>query len=390
MAVKKNEGRSEISDILKKYSKAGLKAGTFDDVVDEVKGLTTGNMSIDHSVGVDGLPVGRIIEAYGPTSSGKTTLALQTAAALQQKIILEDSTDRILYIDYEHTLDVDYCASLGLDLLHDSVIVTQPRSLEKGANLARELVGTGHIRLVIWDSVAEAQPESTLEIDTGQVQVAAQARVMGQFLGQIVDSLFVNDCTLILINHMKESIPTGYVRVTTKTTNGGFAPKFYSSVRIEFAPISTSKGKRYNALTNEMEEVSVATETKVTMVKNKVGTPKKSCVVKVRYGKGFDNFWSALQVLLSHNKVTKTGAWYYFSKTPELLLPGLPESAGKPGAFQGEDKLLQYADGHNEWRQLVIDYAVDLIKISSENAPSVVETDEDDDDPFNLGKVDFR
>lgn len=382
--------RTAISDILKKFAKDGLDAGTFDDVVSEVSGLTTGNLSIDHITGVEGIPEGRIIETYGPTSSGKSTLSLQTAAELQKRIISENSDDRILYIDYEHTLDPEYCAALGLDLNHSSVIVTQPRSLEKGANLARQLVDTGKVRLVIWDSVAEAQPESTLDIDTGQVQVAAQARAMGQFLGQILDSLFVNKCTLILINHMKESIPTGYVRVSTKTTNGGFAPKFYSSVRIEFAPMKTTLGKRYNPLTNEMEDVKVATETKVTMVKNKVGKPNTSCVVKVRYGKGFDNFWSALQVLLSHNKVQKTGAWLHFHKTPELLLPGLPESAGKPGAFHGEDKLLQFADDNPEWRQLVIDYTVKLVREADSSTDLQKLTDSADEDLFGTGKVSFE
>lgn len=391
MPAKKSEDRSEISDILKKFAKDGLSAGTFDDITKEVVGLTTGNLAIDHSTGINGIPVGRIIESYGPPSSGKTTVALQTAAELQKRIIAEGSDDRILYVDFEHALDQKYCAALGLDLNHSSVVVTQPPSLEDGAQLARSLVGTGKLRLIIWDSVAEGQPKAVLEAETGQAQIAIRAKIMSQFLQQTLNAFFENDCTVIFINHIQEKISTtGYSRVVTKTTPGGDALKFYASLRLEFQPMNKTKGKRFNALTNTTEEFPVSTDTKVTVTKNKVGDPHKSCVVRVRYGKGFDNFWSALQVLIAHKKITKSGAYFYFSKTPELLLPGLPEVGGKPGAFQGEDNLLRYADDNPEWRQLIIDHAVATVALSAQLPDFVEDADEETEDLFgSIAKVDF-
>ena len=380
MPPSKKTERSAISDIIKKHAKNGVAAGTFSEITKEVVGVTTGNMSIDSVTGIDGLPVGRIIESYGPPSSGKTTVALQTAAELQKKIIAQDSTDRIVYVDFEHALDSKYCSALGLDLDHESVILSQPSTLEEGASLVRDLVATGEVRLVIWDSVAEGQPKAVLEADTGQAQVAIRAKVMSQFLQQSLNLFFENDCTVIFINHIMEKISiSGYNRgIVSKTTPGGDALKFYASLRLEFQPTVKAKSKRYNPLTNEMEEFPVSTDTKVTVTKNKVGDPHRNCLVRVRYGKGFDNFWSALQVLMAHKKVTKKGAWYYFNKSPDLIVEGLPES------FQGEDALLKYADTHQDWRQLVINMAVDVIKKA---VPSESTEDSGDD---GLDKVDFE
>lgn len=379
MPPKSKEPRSEISDLLKKFAKDGTGVGSLDEITEEVKGLPTGNLAIDAITGVGGLPVGRVIESFGPPSSGKTTLALHTAAQLQKKIIAEETGDYILYIDFEHALDKKYCKSLGLDLEHQSVLVTQPDSLEKGAAVARKLVETGKVRLLIWDSVAEAQPEAVLEAETGQSQVAIRAKIMSQFLQQINNSLFKNDCTAIFINHIQEKISiSGPARgVVTKTTPGGDALKFYSSLRLEFTQISKQKGKRFNPLTNATDEFTVSADTKVTLVKNKVGDPMRNCIVRVRYGQGFDNFWSALQVLLGHGKVKKTGAWIYFNSSPELLLPELPGTAEKPGAFQGEDNLLRFADTHPVWRQMVIDAAVETVKNAT---PTEVEDSTEDDD----------
>lgn len=389
MSAKNESPRSEISSIIKKFAKDGLEAGTFDEITHEVVGTTTGNLAMDHITGIDGYPVGRVVENFGPPSSGKTTAALQTAAELQKKIISDGSDDRILYVDFEHALDKKYCSALGLDLNHSSVVVTQPPSLEDGAQLVRALVETGKVRLVIWDSVAEGQPKAVLDAETGQSQIAIRAKIMSQFLQQTLNSFFENSCTVIFINHVMEKISTtGYARVVTKTTPGGDALKFYAAVRNEFQPMTKSKGKRFNALTNSVEEFPISTDVKVTVVKNKVGTPHRSCVVRVRYGKGFDNFWSALQVLLAHKKVSQVGSYFYFNKTPELLLPGLPEVGGRPGAFHGEDSLLRYADDSPEWRKLVIDYAVDLVSKFESQIPDTAESEEDDG-PLGSGRIDF-
>ncbi len=384
MPAPKKEPRSEISDLIKKFAKDNVAVGTMDEITEEVKGLPTGNLAIDHILGVGGLPVGRVIESFGPPSSGKTTLALHTAAELQKRIIADESDEFILYIDFEHALDKKYCKALGLDLAHPSVKVSQPDSLEKGAKVARELVETGKVRLLIWDSVAEAQPDAVLAAETGQAQVAIRAKIMSQFLQQINNSLFRNNCTAIFINHVQEKINmSGPARgVVTKTTPGGDALKFYSSVRLEFVQLAKQKGKRFNPLTNATDEFTISSDTKVTVVKNKVADPQRNCIVRVRYGKGFDNFWSALQVLLGYGKVKKNGAYFYFDKTPELLIPGLPEIGGKSGAFQGEDNLLRFADSHQLWRQMVINAAVDTVV---KEAPEEVELDEESDEGFDYG-----
>lgn len=382
--------RDEVSDIIKKFSKE-VDIGSIEDITDKVEGLSTGNLGIDYIVGVGGLPIGRVVESYGAPSSGKTTLALQTAAELQQRIIAEGSDDFILYVDFEHALDKKYCKSLGLDLTHPSIRVTQPDSLETGASIARKLLETGKVKLLIWDSVAEAQVAAVKKAETGDYVPPVKAKIMKQFLEQINDVLYRTRCTAIFINHVQEKINmSGPARgVVSQTTPGGDALKFYSSVRLKFTQTKKNRGKRFSALTNSMEEYPISTEVKVTVEKNKVADPHKSCTVLVRYGRGFDNFWQAVQVLEAYKLITHSGSWYYFDRTPELLLPGLPEGAGRLGAFQGEDKLLKYGESNLEWRAHIIRAAVEAVNSA---APDMSDEDiEEDENSLDLGRfVEFE
>lgn len=365
MPPKTKDARAGISDILKKHAASGTRAGTLDEITDEVQGLPTGNLAIDYGTGVGGFPVGRIVEAFGPPSCGKTTVALQCAGALQKDIIESGRDEYILYVDFEHALDKIYAESLGLDLSHESVLVTQPEFLEDGAQLVRDLIDTGKVKLIIWDSVAEALPKAVKEAETGQSQIAIRAKIMSQFLQQINGALFRHDCTMIFINHIQEKISvSGYTRVVTKTTPGGDALKFYASLRLEFTSLNKQKGKRFSALTNTEEEYTISGDTKVTFVKNKVGPPQRNCVLRVRYGKGFDNFWSAVQVLIGHRLITLSAGSYYFDRTPGLVVEGLPQVGGRPGV-RGEDNLLRYADSNSEWRQIIINAAVKVVQGSS-------------------------
>jgi recombination protein RecA len=372
--------RDEVSEIIKKFSKE-VDIGSIEDVTDNVEGLTTGNLGIDYIVGVGGLPVGRVVESYGAPSSGKTTLALQTAAELQKKIIAAGSDDFILYIDFEHALDKKYCKSLGLDLSHPSIKVTQPDSLETGAAIARKLLETGKVKLLIWDSVAEAQVEAVKKAETGDFVPPVKAKIMKQFLEQINDVLYRTKCTAIFINHIQEKITmSGPARgIVSQTTPGGDALKFYSSVRLKFTQGKKNRGKRFSPLINDYEEYPISTEVKVTVEKNKVADPHKSCIVLVRYGRGFDNFWQAVQVLEAHNKITHTGSWFYFDRTPELLLPGLPSTGTREGAFQGEDKLLSYAEANPEWRDHIVKAAIDVVNSAMSGEVEFIEDDEDTD-----------
>jgi recombination protein RecA len=372
--------RDEVSEIIKKFSKE-IDIGSIEDVTDHIEGLPTGNLGIDYIVGVGGLPVGRVVESYGAPSSGKTTLALQTAAELQQKIIANGSDDFILYIDFEHALDKKYCKSLGLDLTHPSIKVTQPDSLETGASIARKLLNTGKVKLLIWDSVAEAQVEAVKKAETGDFVPPVKAKIMKQFLEQINDVLYRTKCTAIFINHVQEKITmSGPARgIVSQTTPGGDALKFYSSVRLKFTQGKKNRGKRFSPLINDYEEYPISTEVKVTVEKNKVADPHKSCIVLVRYGRGFDNFWQAVQVLEAHKKITHNGSWFYFDRTPSLLMPGLPEAAGRSGAFQGEDKLLKYGEANPEWRAHIINAAMETVNSAMPGEIEDIEEDESND-----------
>ena len=360
--------RSSIADILKAANKKyDFTAGTIDDVITYVKAISTGNLALDEILDIGGLPEGRMVELYGLPSSGKTTCALQVAATAQQEIIDTKSNQHILYMDYEHALDKKYTKSLGLDLDHNSVILAQPTSLEKGAQLTRDLVNTGQISLVIWDSVAEALPEAMAEGDSDQHFVAVRARLMSQFLQQINPSLFQNNTTAIFLNHLMEAIPMGYSPgPPKKKTPGGDALKFFSSVRLEFTQTKAVKGKRFNRLSNSMEDVTTSADVKVKVVKNKVGNPNRECILRVRYGMGFDNFWTAMQILMGYKKVPNSAGYYYFDKLPDLAHPELTVSAtGRPNV-KGEDNLLSFADDHPLWRSLVIEEARKVLETSEE------------------------
>src|SRR6185503_13454903 len=372
--------RASITDVLKAANKKyDFTSGTIDKVITDVKALSTGNLALDEILSIGGLPEGRMCELYGLPSSGKTTCALQVAATAQQQIMDTHSGQHILYMDYEHALDKKYTKNLGLDLDHESVILAQPTSLEKGAQLTRDLVNTGRIKLIVWDSVAEALPDAMAEGDSDQHFVAVRARLMSQFLQQINPFLFKNNCTAIFLNHVMEAIPMGYSPgPPKKKTPGGDALKFYSSVRMEFAQTKVVKGNRFNRLSNTMEAVTTSADVKVKVVKNKVGDPNRECILRVRYGKGFDNFWSAMQILMGYKVVPNSAGYYYFDKLADLAHPDLQiSSTGRPN-LKGEDTLLKFADDHPLWRSLVIDEARKVLE-TSENAMEDVILSEDDE-----------
>lgn len=366
-------------------------------IPEEVQSITTGNIAIDYILGVGGLPLGRNIELFGDPSSGKSTLALQAAAALQKKIIEEDLDEYILYYDYENTIDTDYGVALGLkckskeedpENYHKSWQLFQPNTLEQGTNHARKLIETGKVRLIIWDSVAEMTPASFFDDDTGKPTMAVRARLMSQFLQQTSAPLREHKCSQVFLNHSMVDIQTGgYGRPAgpKKTTPGGKALKFHASVRIEFSQIGNTKTKQRDAVTNSEQLVTASTDVKVKVVKNKVADPFRECTVRVRYGKGFDNFWTALQILLAHKKLpAQQAGYYYFERYPELVHEDMDTSTTGRRGVRGEANLLVFADAHPEWRELVIQMAISLMaemKDSKLNPESI----EDDDSSYSLG-----
>lgn len=373
--------RQSVADILKAANKKyDFSSGSIDRVITPVKALTTGNLALDEILSIGGLPEGRMCELYGPPSSGKTTCALQVAGEAQRTIIDTKSDQHILYMDYEHALDKKYTKNLGLDLEHESVILAQPTSLEKGAQLTRDLVNTGKIKLIVWDSVAEALPEAMAEGDSDQHFVAVRARLMSQFLQQINPFLYKNDCTAIFLNHVMEAIPMGYAPgPPKKKTPGGEALKFYSSVRLEFTQVKAVKSKRFNPLSNAMEDVTTSADVKVKVVKNKVGDPNRECILRVRYGMGFDNFYTAMQILLGYKKIPSTSGYYYFDKLPDISHPDMDRSATDRPNIRTEDALLAFADSHPLWRSMIIDEARKVLESSKGSTEDVIMASEDEE-----------
>lgn len=327
-----------------------------------VTGLSTGNLAIDWQSGVQGLPVGRISELYGFESSGKTTIALQVAVQLQQDILYRGGDERIVYLDFEHALDVDYAGQLGIDFGHPSFVPLQPNNLEQGANAALDLIETGKVPLVIFDSVAAMSPKRLKdgEFDQATIQMH-RAKLISALCQSMIDLLHVNQCTAVFINHKMESIEmTGRSGLPPRvTTPGGRGLKYYASLRLEFDIIGGIKSKLDDFLTGEETNQLIANRVQVKCVKNKVGEPGRVVELRSRYGKGFDNAWSALQVLVAHNLIKKNGAWYTLTKakTPTLLGPSEADQI----QLHGEPAVLDMADNDPVWRDNLIVAARNVI-----------------------------
>lgn len=345
-----------VDDVLADYEKKhGLTVGLPRNVV----GLSTGNLALDWQSGVGGLPVGRITELYGYEASGKTTTALQTAARLQQDIIETGSDRRIVYLDYEHALDTGYAGQLGLDLDHPSFVPLQPNSLEQGAYAALDLIETGKVPLIVFDSVAAMAPQRKKdgEFDQATIQMH-RAKLISALCQSMLDVLHVNSTAAVFINHKQESIEmSGRPGLPPKvTTPGGRGLKFYASLRLEFDIIGGVKKNFDDTLTGEKANQLVGSRVLVKNVKNKLGTPGITVELRNRYGKGFDNAWTALQILQGSGEVKKTGAWYDFRSPEVLAISDQPQDTGNKIKFalHGEPGVLERADNDPAFRDALI------------------------------------
>jgi len=392
MAAKAEKGslQSILENSQKKYK---TNVGPLSTVATGVKVISTGNIAIDHIIGVGGIPLGRLIELYGPPSSGKTTTALQTAANLQ-KIIMSggDSSldigpdDVIVYLDYEHAMDEDYAKALGLDTDHPSFLFAQPDTLEDGANLFRELLATGRVRLAIFDSVAQMLPSAKASAEIGKSLPAVQAKLMGDFTSALVPELYNNNCAAIFLNHAREVMEMGGGRrpgmPARITTPGGVSLKYYASLRIEYKQAGNLKTEEIDEITKEKKEQVNATNVKVKVVKNKVARPFREAIVRVRYGTGFDNFWTALQILVANKLVMYSTGYYYFHNLAEdgLAPEWMPRAATgtKRPNIRTEKNLFQAAEDHPEWAKGLIAKAHAVLQ--APNAKSIDDASEDSED----------
>lgn len=360
MPPKKKEVKS-IADILGEANKKYADQFTVG-FASNTRFLSTGNIALDDILG-GGVAVGRLTQFYGKSQSGKTTAALQTAAGEQKRIIDEGSDEIILYMDYECALDETYARSLGLDIHDDSFLMLRPENFEAGANLAKDLVSTGKVALVVWDSVAAAIPSAVFDEEVGKAAVAPLARLMSPFLGMFNPILLKTETAAIFINHVHNAIGgmPGF-GPPQKVRPGGEKLTYYSSAMVEFIGTTKEKGIVKNVYGEDVE-VAVATETKMVCTKNKTGIPQREGKALVRYGIGFDNFWSARKILEFNGLIKSAGAWIK-----------LDDSLGGD-SINGGKALVEKATNNPQWRQMLIDRAVNILaedrakKMSGVDAP---------------------
>lgn len=281
--------------------------------IPKVEAISTGCLTLDVALGIGGIPKGRIIEIYGPESSGKTTVALHCVAEVQK----EGGT--AAFVDAEHALDPVYASKLGVNL--DDLYISQPDSGEQALEITETLIRSGAIDIIVIDSVAALTPQAELDGDMGDSHVGMQARLMSQALRKITAASSKSKCTIIFINQLREKI--GVMYGNPETTTGGKALKFYSSVRIEIRKADTLK---------DGSDI-VGNHVKAKVVKNKVAPPFKVAEFDIMYGTGISNMGCVLDLAVENGFVQKSGSWFSYND----------EKIG-----QGRDKAMEFLKANPE------------------------------------------
>ena len=302
-----------LSQIEKQFGKGSIMRLGEADVAKDIASVSTGSLGLDIALGIGGFPRGRVIEIYGPESSGKTTLTLSVIAQMQKV------GGTAAFIDAEHALDPQYAQKLGVNV--QELLISQPDNGEQALEIADMLVRSGSVDVVVVDSVAALTPKAEIEGEMGDMQMGAQARLMSQALRKLTGNIKRSNTMVIFINQIRMKI--GVMFGNPETTTGGNALKFYASVRIDI--------RRTGAI-KKGDEV-IGSETRAKVVKNKVAPPFKQANFDILYGEGISREGEIIELGVLHNIVDKSGAWYTY---------------GKERIGQGKDNTRDYLKEHPE------------------------------------------